>query len=451
MARHGIRYITVLIGCIISIHAAALAQNPVQIPELSTKNLLNSLQVIVAPTPYLNDSMAIGLVVRYGSSFDGANKGGLAHLLSRMFMKATVDRTGKELQDELSYLGATLEVQCDWDGFRFLLRSGSETFERSLLLLYQVVCEAEFTEKDLSAVKQELLQETGGLSDPRGRIHDQFEKLLFSGTTYGRPLKGIPEILATLTPGDLRHFYNKYFSPGDASLLVIGNISATQVFQKASRIWGLWVRKDRVPFTFAPSHEPVEDLYLIEDDPGTAAVQFILGNFSPPRPDPSYANAIVATRILQERFKNILPTSLLNVVMEGRRMPGPFYIQGQAAADEAVDQILKIQETLEEFKRTPVSVEELAAAQNHVIEEFNRELKTADGLCRIMSEAELYRLGYNYASDFPGHIRRIDLNAVRQVAKNYFSPGKKILILRGPVQSLMPELQRLGNFKRLLP
>ena len=121
---------------------AASEQSPLVYPELSFRRLLNDLQIVVASAPHLGESMTIGLVLRYGSVFDPADKGGLAHLVARMFLKATQDRTSKAIQDELSSLGATIEVRCDWDGIRFILKGQSSRFERSLLLLYQVVGEA---------------------------------------------------------------------------------------------------------------------------------------------------------------------------------------------------------------------------------------------------------------------------------------------------------------------
>lgn len=438
--------VTVISGFVVS-----YAQAYVPLPETNTKRLLNGLQIIVAPTPYLGESMAIGLVVRYGSAFDMRNKGGVAYLLSRMFMKATVDKTGGDIREELANLGATLDVACDWDGFRFMLKGDSASFERALLLLYQVVCEARFPEEALADAKTELMKELRQSADPRTRIHEQFEKVLFRGNTYGRSLKGIPEIVNTISEGDLRYFYRRHFSPGDASLLVSGNVPEEQVLQKATRIWGLWVRKDRIPDTFAPAREPDEDIYFIEDDPGSEAVQFIMGNFSPERFNPVFGDVILAARILRERLRNLLPTSLLTVGLEGRRMPGSFYVQGQAAAGDAVEQILKIMNAMEEMKRVPVSAEEMAGTQNRIIEEFNSELKTADGLCRILLDAELFRLGSNYATAFPDRIRGSDVNAVRQAARDYFLPGKKILILRGPVNAMKSELGRLGEFKRLLP
>jgi zinc protease len=451
MVRHGFRHLLLIITCVITGSVFSPAQTYVSLPELNTKRLLNGLQIIVAPTPYLDESMAIGLVVRYGSSFDMAYKGGVANLLSRMFMKATVDRTGADIQEELAFLGATLDVTCDWDGFRFMLKGDSASFERALLLLYQVVCEARFSEEDLSAAKREVLEELQQTADPRARIYEQFEKRLFRETTYGRVRKGIPEIVTTMTTGDIRYFYRRHFSPGDASLLVVGNVPPDQVLQKATRIWGLWIRKDSIPHTFAPAREPDEDINLIEDDPDSAAVQFIMGNLSPRRSDPLFANVMLAASILRDKLRNLLPTSLLTVGLEGRRMPGAFYIQGQAAAGEAIDQILKIQDAVKEMKQIPVSAEELAGAQNRIIVEFNNELKTTDGLCRVMMDSELFRLGSNYATAFPDRIRRCDADAVRQAARDYFLPGTKIMILRGSVNTLKSDLNRLGEFKRFLP
>lgn len=405
--------------------APAPDQKLVQLPELSVKRLMNDLQVIVAAAPNLGEAMTIGLVVRYGASFDPAGKGGLANLTSRLLMKATADRTLKDIQDEMAYLGATIEVQCDWDGFRFILRGQSSKYERSLLLLYQIVCEPQFNEADLLAVRQDILQGIQKPPDPRQRIRSQLEDILFSGTTYGRPLEGTQSSLKAITLGDVRHFHRKHFSPGDAALLIVGDVPAPQVIQKVSRIWGVWVRNDQIPFTFTPPKKPAGRNVFLEDDPGSPAAQFILGNTFARREEPVYCSAMLAARILQERLTKLLPTSLLTVGSDGRRMASLFYIQGQAAADQAVDQIQKIHGAVEEMKEAKVAPEELAAAQDRWIEEFNRELGTADGICRIILEAELYRLGMNYAAVFPDVIRRCDADAIKEAARDWFFPAGK--------------------------
>jgi zinc protease len=275
--------------------------------------------------------------------------------------------------------------------------------------------------------------------------------VLFSGTSHGRPLEGTPKSLATITAGDVRFFYRKFISPNQASLIVVGDVSAPEVLQRASRIWGVWVRNEATPFTFMQPRKPAGRQMYMEDDPASPAAQFIMGNLFPPRDDPGYANALLAASIFQERLTKALPTSLLTVGNAGRRMASPFYVQGQAAADQVIEQLLKIESVAEEMKLSLVTKEELDAARNKVIEEFNRELGSAEGLCGIMLEAELYQLGSNYASMYPDLLRRCDTDAVKQAAKNLLFPDGEVLLIRGPAVVLRPVLSPLGTLRSQIP
>ncbi len=420
---------------------------PVVYPEISYKRLLNDLQVVVASTPSLGESMAIGLVTRYGSAFDPADKGGLAYLVSRMFMKATQDRTAKDIQDEMNYLGATIDVRCDWDGIRFILRGQSTRFERSLLLLYQVVGEAVFNEADFIKVKEELLAMLDKPADPRQKVRARFESALFQGTTYGRSLYGSKGSLANITVGDVRLFYRRYFSPHPAALVVVGSAPSPMVQQKATRIWGVWVRKDEVPFTFLPPRAPSSRNVLLEDEPASPAAQFVLGNLCPRRDEPGFLSGLLAARILQERLTAALPTSLVTVGVDGRRLSSPLYVQGQAAADQALVEIKKILEVADEFKGSGVSPEELAGAKKRMIEELRKSLGTTDTLCDLLLESELYRLGTNYLAAFPDLINRNTVETVKEAGKLWIFPGGLLVYVRGPAASLKSGLESLGSFQ----
>jgi zinc protease len=424
-------------------------QNPLVFPDISSKRLLNGLQIYVASTPHLGDAMVIGLVLRYGSAFDRAGKGGLAHLTSRMFAKATLDRTAKDIQDELGYLDSSLEVRCDWDGIRFLLRGHSATFERALLLLYQVVCEAEFTEEDFAAMRSELLRQLQTPEDPRSGMRSRFEQELYRGTTYGRPLLGTPATAQNITIGDVRYFYRMHFSPDQAAMVVVGSAAPEEVLQKATRIWGVWIRGDETPFTFLPPRTPAGRTIFLEDDPGSPAAQFILGNLWPRREEPVFYSCMLAVRILQERLTQVLPTSLLTVAAEGRRLPGPFYIQGQAAAGEAVGEINKILDAVAALKQGGITDEEVKKAQDQWIEEFGREIRTTEGICNVLLDSELYRLGINYLATFSDFVQRSNPSLVGEAAKRWLFPGGFVLIVRGPAAVLKPQLDILGTVQTL--
>ncbi|NWG13642.1 MAG: insulinase family protein [Acidobacteria bacterium] len=414
------------------------------LPELSTKRLLNDLQVIFASTPHLGDSMIIGVVLRYGAIFDPVDKGGLANMVCRMLFRGAIDRTRKDLQDELSVLGASVDVRCEWDGIRILLRGQSARVERSLLLLYQAVGEAVFTENDFAEVKNELLEQVRRPEDPRLRTRLKFEQAIFGGTSYARPITGTPASLQKISIGDVRLFYRRYFSPGAAALVIAGSAPPQQVLQKASRIWGVWVRREDIPFTFLQPRKPAARTVYAEDDPGSPAAQFILGSLWPQRGDPSYYTSMLAARILQERLTRALPTSLLTVAAEGRRMPGPFFIQGQAAADQVVGEIRRVLETVDEMKAAPPAEAELTEVRKNWVGEFRRSLESVEGVCSIIMDSELYRLGTNYAASFPGILELCDPQAVQAAAKEWILPGGVVILVRGPMAALQSQLETLG-------
>jgi zinc protease len=425
--------------------AANYAQQKTQaLPAITSERLLNGLQVYVASTPYLGDTMSIGLVVRYGSTFDPIKKGGVAYLTSRILGKAAEDRTYKDIQAELKYLNATLEVRCDWDGIRLLIRGRSETYERCLWLLYQIVGEAKFNDDEYAGIQGLLLKQLQAPEDPRQRIRSQFESALFAGTTYGRSLFGSPATVQNITVGDVRFFYRRFFSPDQAALVVAGSVPPQTVIQKARRLWGLWVRQDEVPFSFVRAAEVAGRKIHLEDDPASPAAQYVIGNLSPSREDTSFYAAFLAARILQERLTQVLPTSRLSVFIEGRRQRGPFMIQGQAAADQAVGEITKILDAIENFKKSDVSAADAARVQAQWIAEFGNSIGTPEGICNLLLDAELYRLGSNYMVSFPELVRRCDPALIKEAAKNWLFPSGSILVVRGPAAALLPQLQSLG-------
>ena len=424
------------------------AQNA--IPTPNSRRLLNDLQVTIANTRQFGDSMTIGLVIRYGAAFDPDEKSGLTNLVIRMLMKATADRSEQDIRSELERLGASIDILCDRDGIRILLRGPSAGFERALMLLYRIVGEARFEEADFAAVKQSILDELQKPPDPRRRIHDQFEAVLFKDTTYGRQLEGTPESVSAITLGDVRYHYRRFFSPNQAALEIVGNIEPAAAHQRVARTWGIWVRNDEIPFTFTRPRNPAGREVYVENDRESPAAQFILGGMFPRHEEPDYINALVAARVLEDRINKLLPTSLLTVTSEGRRLASPFYIQGQAAAEQALEQIRDVFAVIEEMKQTTVTDEELAAARQKLIDEFNRELGTADGLCNILLDAELYRLGSNYISFFLNSVRRSDAEAVRKAAAAWFFPDGEILLIRGPLPLLKTGLDSLGTIQ-LLP
>ena len=101
------------------------------------------------------------------------------------------------------------------------------------------------------------------------------------------------------------------------------------------------------------------------------------------------------------------------------------------------------------MKNKAVSKEELSDAQQKVIDEFNRNFGTTSGICDVILDSELYRLGSNYAAVFPDQIRRCDAEAIKEAANNWIFPSGEVLLIRGPVEILKSALEPLGPYQQL--
>jgi predicted Zn-dependent peptidase len=233
--------------------------------------------------------------------------------------------------------------------------------------------------------------------------------------------------------------------------VLAGALPADVVLQKASRIWGVWVRADETPFAFLPPQKPAGRVIHLDDEAASPAAQMIAGNLWPSREDRDYYAATLAARILQERLTKSLPTSLVTVASAGRRMSGPFYIQAQAAAEQAVSEFKKISDVVDAFKESGATAEELSQAKKRWIDEFNSSFRTTDGICRSILTAELYRLGTNYAVSVPEFVLRTDAEALTLAARDWIFPGGLLLYIRGPASILKPALDSLGTVHPAAP
>ena len=93
----------------------------------------------------------------------------------------------------------------------------------------------------------------------------------------------------------------------------------------------------------------------------------------------------------------------------------------------------------------------MEAAKGQLIEEFNRRMSSVEGICNLMLDSELYHLGSIYMAMYPDQVRRCNADAIRQTAVNWILPGGEILLMRGPADTLKPELGSLGTIQELIP
>ena len=85
--------------------------------------------------------------------------------------------------------------------------------------------------EERGAIEQEVARD---LSNPTYKFIDRLNQDMFAGTPYAHDPLGTKSSFDATTGGMLKDFYNKWYSPGNAILVIVGDIDPTATLAKVS-------------------------------------------------------------------------------------------------------------------------------------------------------------------------------------------------------------------------
>ncbi len=200
------------------------------LPEIQNFTLENGLEVFFVK----KDSLPIlrfNLVINAGSKFDPADKKGLANLFTLMLDEGAGDYNALELSDEFDILGSHFGVRSDHDTIYLSLQTLKENLNRSLELLGLVVTKPKFDDEDFEREKRKVLTHLLQLhDDPESIANSVFDFLVFGEENpYAYSADGYESTLKNVTNEDIKQFYQQYFIPKNAALVVVGASSENEL------------------------------------------------------------------------------------------------------------------------------------------------------------------------------------------------------------------------------
>ena len=90
--------------------------------------------------------------------------------------------------------------------------------------------------KELQVVTEERRMRTD--DKPRSKLQEHFTALAFSNSPYKNPVIGWPADIASYKIKDLQAWYQRWYAPNNATLVVVGDVVPEQVFKLAEQYFG---------------------------------------------------------------------------------------------------------------------------------------------------------------------------------------------------------------------
>ena len=413
-------------------------------PPVEREVLANGLVLLVSEDHSL-PSITFQLLIDAGSRRDPAGEEGLSYLTARGILLGTSGRSSAQINEELDFRGASLDVTTGRDFVVLGLRVLKKDLDKGLDLFMETAMQPIFPEEEL---QREIGQAIAAIQSeeevPHAVAEKAFQRTLFANGPYGHPELGTKESISRLTREAVLRFYQTYYHPNNAILSVVGDTTFAEVKAKLAPLREGWsmaqIPEERFTTQFAKGPEAVK----INRDIAQANV--ILGNGGISRDHPDFypltlMNFILAgggfgSRLFDEvRVKRGLAYDVRSFLDPGK-YPGSFQIILQtknASAREAIQISLR---EMERMQGALVSTEELERAKQYMIGSFPLRLDTQAQLASFLNQVEYYKLGLRYPEEFPKRISAVTREDVLRVAKAYLQPKTYVLVVVGNLQEV---------------
>ncbi|WP_296532334.1 pitrilysin family protein, partial [Rhodoferax sp.] len=230
----------------------AHAQAPSPVEQFT---LANGLSVIVKPDRRAPTAVHM-LWLRVGAMDEVDGSSGVAHVLEHMMFKGTPSVPAGEFSRRVAALGGRENAFTGKDYTGYYQQIPATRLEEVMKLEADRFGHSQWTDddfkKELEVVKEERRLRTE--DNPRALLHEALNAAVFVASPYRRPIVGWMSDLESLTPADARAFYQRWYVPANAVVVVAGDVDISQVRRLAEKYYG--VLPTRAVPERKPRHEP---------------------------------------------------------------------------------------------------------------------------------------------------------------------------------------------------
>lgn len=425
------------------------------LPPVQRRKLSNGLEVLVVEhheLPIVN----MNLVINTGGAADPSGKAGLASLTADMLDEGTATRSALDLSNQLASIGSSVSVFAGWDSTTASLRTLTKHMDNALNLYADVILNPAFPANELDRLRTSRLVSFRQRRDnPQSIASIVYQQVLYGRThPYGNPLTGNEESVGGLKGEDVKTFYETYYRPNNAKLIVVGDVKADDVAAKLEKALGKWQGAD-VPVVNLSDGAVTRDksqIYIV-DRPGSVQSIVMIGQVGVPRTSPDYFPLLVMNRILGGASSARINLNLredkgytygASSGFDFRRGAGPFTasapVQGFSTKESVVEFLRELRGIRGDI---PVRPDELEGAKQSIIRGFPRTFETPAQIADRLETVATYGLTDDYFNSYIANVQRVTLDDVKRVANRYLTPDKMAIVVVGDRQSIEQSLRSL--------
>jgi zinc protease len=427
------------------------------LPAIQKQKLSNGLEVWLVRQPEL-PIISMNLVFKTGGTVDPAGKSGLASMTSNLIDDGTKTRSAIDIANGLSNIGATLGTSSGWDSANVSMQTLTRNLDKALEIFSDVVVNPTFPEKELETARGRALNGLRQRKDNPNAIAGVVYNSLLYGKNhpYGNVLGGDEASLKSFSQSDLMKFYQTYYRPNNAALIVVGDATMAMLKPKLESAFAGWKPAD-VPVTDVPNAAVFDKpgIYIV-DKPGAAQSVISIGQVGVSRDNPDFFALQVMNDMLGGSFSSRLNMNLredkgytygAGSGFSYRRGTGPFTASADVQTAVTKESVLEFMKELRGIRgEIPVTAEELQTSKQSLIRGFPQGFETNGQIANALSTLVVYGLTDSYYNEYITKINAVTMADVARVSNKYLTPDKMAIVIVGDKMAIEPGLRQIETW-----
>jgi len=401
------------------------------LPKHFTKTLGNGMQIVVIPMN--NDSGVITTDIYYkvGSRNEVMGKTGIAHMLEHLAFKSTDKLEEGEFDRIVKSRGGVNNAATGFDKTHYYIKTASKNLDMTLDLFAELMHNLKLTDVEFQKERDVVAEERRLRTDnnPMGYLYFRLFNTHFTYHPYHWLPIGFMEDILSWKIEDIRDFYNRYYQPSNAILVVAGDIHEETVFEEAQKNFGNIKDKHEIPKVIAvePKVDGAKRAILHKDSNkvDTLAIAYSIPNYE----DDDQVALSAISHILSSGKSSWFEKTIVNEKQLANQIygynmeltdSGIFLVMAMCAPDANISELEKeILIQLENLKNGRVTQAELDKIKINTKAEFIYSLESSSSVAGLYGD---YYVKGNIQPllEYEEKLDKITLKDISDTAKKYF-------------------------------
>lgn len=411
--------------------------------------LKNGMKVLVVENNKL-PRVSYNLTIDNPLVYEG-DKTGVSSILSVMLGEQTKKMSKDQFADEIDFLGASIRFHSNG-----AYGSGLSKYnEKVLSLLADGALNSVFTQEEFEKAKAKAIESIKSQEKSVTAIAGRVEDALLYGKNTPAGEFETEETVNNVTLQDVKDYYNKYFTPNKAYLIVVGDVEYKKTEKLVKSLFSDWKSKT-ISFEDYKMQGNVSKTQIDFIDMSNAVQSEIalVNEVELKMTDKDYFAALLANQILGGGGEGRLFLNLREAhgwtygayssISTARKYPGKFKATASVrnvVTDSAVTEFIK---EIDNIRHTLVKDEELKMAKAKYIGNFVMQIQKPATVASYALNKELYNLPSDFYENYIKNINAVTAEDIQKAAQKYFLKDNMRVVIVGKGADVLKGLESLG-------